>query len=63
MVGTGVIVATSRTGTVYRVLLDGRRRPVQLHVSYIEPLVDPPREAAASGEIASPAAASIASEH
>lgn len=40
MIRTGVVVSGSRTGTTYRVLLDGRRRPVLLHWSYLEP-VDP----------------------
>jgi hypothetical protein len=34
---TGVVVSTSRTGTMYMVLLDGRVRPVQLHWTYLEP--------------------------
>ena len=33
----GVVVSTSKTGTMYMVLLDGSRRPVQLHWSYLEP--------------------------
>jgi hypothetical protein len=37
MTATGVVVSTSKTGTMYMVLLDGRARPVQLHWSYLEP--------------------------
>jgi hypothetical protein len=39
MTTTGVVVSTSRTGTMYMVLLDGRARPVQLHWTYLEPEV------------------------
>jgi hypothetical protein len=37
MTATGVVMSTSRTGTMYMVLLDGRARPVQLHWTYLEP--------------------------
>ena len=36
MTATGVVVSTSRTGTMYMVLLDGRARPVQLHWTYLD---------------------------
>jgi hypothetical protein len=34
---TGVIIGVSPTGSSFRVLLDGRKQPVTLHESYIEP--------------------------
>jgi hypothetical protein len=34
---TGVIVGLSPTGSSFRVLLEGRRQPITLHESYIEP--------------------------
>ncbi|MDQ8729491.1 hypothetical protein [Bradyrhizobium sp. LHD-71] len=43
MVRTGVIVSGSRTGTTYQVLLDGRKRPVLLHWTYIEPVMQSDR--------------------
>lgn len=49
MTATGVVVNTSRTGTMYMVLLDGRARPVQLHWSYLE-LEIPPTEPARPGD-------------
>ena len=49
MTATGVVVNTSRTGTMYMVLLDGRARPVQLHWTYLE-LEIPPTEPARPGD-------------
>lgn len=49
MTARGVVVSTSRTGTMYMVLLDGRARPVQLHWTYLE-LEIPPTEAAGPGD-------------
>lgn len=37
---TGVIIGVSPTGSSFRVLLDGRKQPVTLHESYIEPDAD-----------------------
>src|SRR5579862_4471160 len=34
---TGVIVGISITGSSFRIVLEGRRQPVTLHASYIEP--------------------------
>jgi hypothetical protein len=33
---TGMIVGANPIGTAFRILLDGRKLPVTLHVSYIE---------------------------
>jgi hypothetical protein len=37
---TGVVVGISPTGSSFRVILEGRRQPITLHESYIEPLLD-----------------------
>jgi hypothetical protein len=34
---TGVVVGSSPTGSSFRVILEGRRQPITLHESYIEP--------------------------
>jgi hypothetical protein len=34
---TGLIVSINPTGTSFRVLIDGRKLPVTLHQSYVEP--------------------------
>ena len=34
---TGVIVAISPTGSSFRIAMEGRRQPLTLHASYIEP--------------------------
>jgi hypothetical protein len=34
---TGVVVGLSPTGSSFRVLLEGRRQPMTLHESYVEP--------------------------
>jgi hypothetical protein len=34
---TGVIVGLSPTGSSFRVILEGRRQPITLHESYVEP--------------------------
>ena len=34
---TGLIVGISPTGSSFRIVLEGRRQPVTLHASYIEP--------------------------
>ena len=34
---TGVIIGISPTGSSFRIVMEGRRQPVTLHVSYIEP--------------------------
>jgi hypothetical protein len=33
---TGIVVGANPIGTSFRVLIDGRKRPVTLHASYIE---------------------------
>ena len=34
---TGLIVGINPTGTSFRVLIDGRKLPITLHQSYVEP--------------------------
>jgi hypothetical protein len=34
---SGVIVGINPTGSSFRIVLEGRRQPVTLHASYIEP--------------------------
>ena len=34
---TGIIVGVNPTGSSFRIVLEGRRQPVTLHASYIEP--------------------------
>jgi hypothetical protein len=45
---TGVVVGLSPTGSSFRVILEGRRQPITLHESYVEP---DPEHSALFGEV------------
>jgi hypothetical protein len=38
----GAVVGLSPTGSSFRVILEGRRQPITLHESYIEPVSEHP---------------------